>query len=101
MYVSLEQGKMKIFPFDWKLAWKYFEKYLKQKAGMRETKDASERRYHTMAFVKRTLNKHKIKTITKDDVGEIERILKQEAGENPFYQKAGELFIQFLRFILS
>jgi hypothetical protein len=99
MLVRLED-KLKIFPFDWKLAWKYFEKYLKQR-GIKQMKDASERREHIIAFVRSSLNKNKIKLIRKEQIPQVEQVLKSEAGENPFYQKSTDLFVEFLKTILS
>jgi hypothetical protein len=100
MLVSLDK-KYKAFAFDWKLSWKFFEKYLKQKEGVREQPLISQRRYQIIAFVKRTLNDNKIRFITSKDLQKVKETLLNSAGDNKFYQKASEMFINFLENFLE
>ncbi len=96
IYVDLKE-KFKAFPADWKLSWKYFEKYLKQVENVIGSAGISQRRQQILAFVKRSLNDAKIKVITKERIQKVEEILKEKAGENPFYVRATEYFIRFLK----
>jgi len=100
MLVSLDK-KYKAFIFDWKLSWKFFEKYLKQKEGIREKPLISQKRNEMMAFVKRTLNDNKIRFITSKDIQKVREVLMSSAGDNKFYQKASEAFINFLKNFLE
>lgn len=100
LYVDVND-RFRIFAFDWKLSWKYFEKYLKQIENIKGEPGISQRRQQMLAFVKRTINNSKIRVITKDRIPELEKILMESAGENPFYVKAGEYFIRFLKNFLK
>lgn len=90
--------KFKMLPFDWKLSWKYFEKYIKKE--IKGYSGVSEKRRSIIAFIRRTLNENKIKTITKDKIGDIENALKEKSGNNKFFQQSTQLFIRFLKDIL-
>ncbi|GBD03943.1 hypothetical protein HRbin19_01244 [bacterium HR19] len=97
MVVNIE-SKSKAFLFDWKLSWKYFEKYMKQKEGVRGNAKVREQ---ILAFVRRVLNDNKLRFITRADIPKVESVLKESAGENPFFQKASKLFVNFLNHYLE
>lgn len=91
--------KFRMLPFDWKLTWKYFEKYIKKE--IREYPGASQKRESILAFIKRTLNESKIRTMTKDKIKDIENVLKDKCGNNKFFEQSAQLFIRFLNDMLS
>jgi hypothetical protein len=51
--------------------------------------------------VKRTLNDNKIRFITSKDLQKVRETLLNSAGDNKFYQKASEMFINFLENFLE
>ncbi len=93
--VSLDT-KFRAFIFDWKLSWKYFEKYLKQVEKVREEKGISCKREDIIAFVRWSLNNHKLRFITKSAIPQVQKILYDSAGNNPFFSKAADYFVRFL-----
>ena len=88
--------KMSAFVFDYKLNWKAFEKYLKQKEGV--VGDA-QKRESIIKYIRRVLNDNKFKFITKQNVNEVIGNLK-EITQNDFEKKSVEYFERFLNFIL-
>lgn len=94
-----QKEKFKVFPFDWKPAWKHFEKYIKK--HLNGFPGVSQRRQQVLAYVKRTLNNNKIKAITKEKIAEVENIFQKESRDNKFYQQAGKYFVNFLNDMLS
>lgn len=100
MQVGDFSDKFRVFAFDWKMSWKYFEKYLKQKLNIRGQPDISQRRRQILAFVRRALNDNRVRVITKGKIDEVSFILRKEAGDNRFFQQASQYFIMFLQDIL-
>lgn len=94
----MQSEKFKMLPFDWKLSWKYFEKYIKKE--IKGYPGASDKRRSVLTFIRKTLNENKIKTITKDKIRDIENALREKSGNNKFFQQSTQLFIEFLNDII-